>query len=171
MNWRGHCPHSAAIDQASNLRERTNMPRKQQNPHAELCAWANGLRPDSPQRERLQQPTPGPWVVTDFCTEGGADVAIWTSNDPHTAKSICECHFNTVREIQRGEHGCHQLEAEANARLIAAAPDLLRALIDLGDWLAYGMNKAAGAEPTAEDHATCERVAAQARAAIDKATR
>jgi hypothetical protein len=25
--------------------------RKQQNPHAELCAWANGLRPDSPQYE------------------------------------------------------------------------------------------------------------------------
>jgi hypothetical protein len=27
------------------------MPRKkkQQNPHAELCAWANGLRPDSPR--------------------------------------------------------------------------------------------------------------------------
>lgn len=22
--------------------------RKQKNPHAELCAWANGLRPDSP---------------------------------------------------------------------------------------------------------------------------
>lgn len=23
--------------------------RKQKNPHAELCAWANGLRHDSPQ--------------------------------------------------------------------------------------------------------------------------
>lgn len=56
------------------------------------------------------------------------------------------------------------------AKLVKAAPDLLQALTDLGDWLAYGMNKAAGAEPTAEDHATCERIAKQARAAIDKAT-
>jgi hypothetical protein len=33
-----------------------------------------------------------------------------------------------MREIERGETGCHQLEAEANARLIAAAPELLEAL-------------------------------------------
>lgn len=59
--------------------------------------------------------------------------------------------------------------SEADARLIAAAPDLLAALKDLADWLAYGLNKADGAEPTAEDHAACERVAAQARAAVDKA--
>lgn len=32
MNWRGHCPHSAAIDQASNLRERTNMSKHTQGP-------------------------------------------------------------------------------------------------------------------------------------------
>lgn len=28
--------------------------RKQQNPHAELCAWANGLRPDSPQYDTTE---------------------------------------------------------------------------------------------------------------------
>ena len=31
------------------------MPRKQKNPHAELCAWANGLRPDSPQFDEPQK--------------------------------------------------------------------------------------------------------------------
>jgi hypothetical protein len=71
--------------------------------------------------------------------------------------------------MQSGEMIC-QLATVHNAKLIAAAPDLLRALIDLGDWLAYGLNKVDGAEPTAEDHAACERVAAQARAAILKAT-
>lgn len=73
--------------------------------------------------------TKGPWVVNDFCTADGAEVAVWTSHDPHTAKSICECHFVTARESLSGEDGCSQLEAEANARLIAAAPDLLEALI------------------------------------------
>jgi hypothetical protein len=60
-------------------------------------------------------------------------------------------------------------EAEHRANLLAAAPKMLAALKDLADWLAYGLNKADGAEPTAEDHAACERVAAQARAAVDKA--
>lgn len=32
-----------------------------------------------------------------------------------------------MREIERGETGCHQLEAEANARLISAAPDAFTA--------------------------------------------
>lgn len=75
--------------------------------------------------------TSGPWVVNDFCTEGGADTAVWTSHDPHTAKSICECHFNTHADLMRGEIGCHQLEAEANAKLIAAAPELLETLNEL----------------------------------------
>ena len=76
----------------------------------------------------MSKHTPGPWVVNDFCTQDGADVAVWTSHDPHTAKSICECHFSTAKEIDAGEDGCHQLEAEANARLIAAAPDMLDVL-------------------------------------------
>lgn len=60
-------------------------------------------------------------------------------------------------------------ELESLARVMAAAPDLLDALKNLGDWLAYGMAKTDGAEPTAEDLRTCEQLAAAARAAVDKA--
>jgi len=56
----------------------------------------------------------------------------------------------------------------ANAQLIAAAPDLLEALREMGDCLAYGLDKPDGSEPTAEDLARAESVAAKGRAAIDK---
>jgi hypothetical protein len=102
--------------------------------------------------------TPGPWVVNDFCTEGGADTAVWTSHDPHTAKSICECHFETHANMMRGETGCHQLEAEANAKLIAAAPELLSELRDLVAFHDHG-----------DDEALVHTLA-RARAAIAKAT-
>ena len=105
----------------------------------------------------LSKHTPGPWTAAKD-----------NNGRPYVLSDgtirIADCWYLPIGRRHGGE-------AEANAQLIAAAPDLLRALIDLGDWLAYGMNKAAGAEPTAEDHAACERVAAQARAAIDKATK
>jgi len=75
----------------------------------------------------MSKHTPRPWVVNEFHT------AVWTSHDPEHAKSICECHFNTILEIERGYNGCHKLEAEANAKLIAAAPELLALLIELVD--------------------------------------
>jgi hypothetical protein len=69
--------------------------------------------------------TPGPWIVNDFCAMNEADVMVWSGEDIHTAKPIAECAFVTQAEIDSGETGCHQLEAEANAKLIAAAPALL----------------------------------------------
>jgi hypothetical protein len=56
-----------------------------------------------------------------------------------------------------------------NKPIIKAAPDLLVALEELMGWLAYGLEKPDGAEPTAEDVERCERVTAQARRAIDRA--
>lgn len=100
--------------------------------------------------------TPGPWNV--FYKSKYDE---WHVSVPMSSGSMKWALF---------DDGIRSENPEADARLIAAAPDLLRALIDLGDWLAYGLNKADGAEPTAEDHAACERVAAQARAAIKKAT-
>jgi hypothetical protein len=54
--------------------------------------------------------TPGPWHVD------GRDVCAW---DGKTETTICECYAHT----SIGRH-----DGEANARLIAAAPDLLAAL-------------------------------------------
>lgn len=106
--------------------------------------------------------TKGPWkVVRPMKGKYRGDFAIVPQSKHSTeASGPAFCYLAKGREDMQ----------EANARLIAAAPELLEALVDLGDWLAYGLNKAEGAEPTAEDHATCDRVAAKARAAINKAT-
>jgi hypothetical protein len=108
-----------------------------------------------PSTERIASHTPGPWWV-----ERRVGDALQV-NAKHRGEGSSYC----VAGINHWEGDADK----ANAHLIAAAPDLLAALKDLADWLAYGLNKADGAEPTAEDHAACERVAAQARAAVDKA--
>lgn len=56
------------------------------------------------------------------------------------------------------------------SKLVKAAPELLEALVEMGDWLAYGLSKPDGTEPTDGDLERCERIAAKARAAIAKAT-
>lgn len=109
--------------------------------------------------------TPGPWVVNDFCALNEADVMVWSGEDIHTAKPIAECAFITQAEIDSGEDGCHQLEAEANARLIAAAPDLLEALQALMESRRRDQYK--GWEEGCPDFHKSE---ALARAAIAKAT-
>lgn len=46
---------------------------------------------------------------------------------------------------------------------------LVAALQELGDWLAYGLEKPDGAMPTEDDNRRCAKVAAKARFALDKA--
>lgn len=62
------------------------------------------------------QHTPGPW----FVSEDSDCVFIRPSE-----RAICGCAGDTISPLENRE------EIEANARLIAAAPDLLAALIDL----------------------------------------
>ena len=60
-------------------------------------------------------------------------------------------------------------EREANARLIAAAPELLASLKEMGDWIAAGLQASGEAWPDAKCLQHTEEIAARARAAIDKA--
>lgn len=70
--------------------------------------------------------TPGPWYATeqiDRIYEGN----IIRAGDPKTGTYVAiACDFNRYdRDAER----------EANARLIAAAPDLLAACTDVADWI------------------------------------
>ena len=92
------------------------------------------------------QHTPGPWFIT-----GGATRYIEARIGDGLIQEVAAC-GPTMADV-RG-YGQQQ---EANARLIAAAPDLLEALIELAD---------CGAEAWGEDR-PCVK---WARAAIAKAT-
>lgn len=59
--------------------------------------------------------TQGKWYVSDIPQEGGC--YIYTDNN----------RFSAIARVYKGNNP-HAAEAEANARLIAAAPDLLEAL-------------------------------------------
>jgi hypothetical protein len=83
--------------------------------------------------------------------------------------SRAECFAKPVPGREHHSHWFQTLD-NPNAKLIAAAPELLDALKEMGDWLAYGLSKPDGAEPTDGDLERCERIAAKARAAIAKAT-
>lgn len=92
----------------------------------------------------MSEHTPGPWTLS-------RNLGPWTSSAGHVHHTI-----------ERGSHGCINVEqsagdeAEANARLIVAAPEMLEALRTIVDRSVLG----APGNPFGE----------QARAAIAKAT-
>lgn len=59
--------------------------------------------------------------------------------------------------------------AEAEARLISAAPDLLAAVKAMASFWAYGLNKPKGAKPNPADLKEVERLATMAADAVAKA--
>lgn len=85
-------------------------------------------------------PTPGPWSAHAVSAEG--EFAEWDIR-PHVA------HVFRV-----------DIEGAANARLIAAAPELLRSLVDMLEWLDDGNRVLSDA---------CKADVDKARAAIAKA--
>lgn len=103
--------------------------------------------------------TPGPWCVEDpmgpellsVIARGDRPVYEWR----HVAQVSVQPEPDEADDIPARE-------AEANARLIAAAPDLLAALKDMLDWAGTPSNQASPSWITG----ACQR----ARAAIAKAT-
>ncbi len=64
----------------------------------------------------MSKHTPGPWNI-DGGTNSNEDLFIWKTGEYYSGHAIATVHG----EIQEG--------SQANARLIAAAPDLLEALV------------------------------------------
>jgi hypothetical protein len=100
------------------------------------------------RHQRLAKPTPGPWVVDDFCMQDDNMLRVGTTDGSptyyHRTKTICECWTRDPED--EGDDDPHILQAEANARLIAAAPDMLSALKRALNWLAsYPGGNAQGA--------------------------
>lgn len=88
--------------------------------------------------------TPGPWKVIDRALNGGEGVSIEAENG-----------YTEVCKVNKSYHS-----RTANARLIAAAPELLEALKEAENWLAeYEDGPDSG----------LQGLLAQARAAIAKA--
>ncbi len=88
--------------------------------------------------------------------------------NPDSAEPTTSVWGPTPAGMQSGRIICQNVRL-ADARLIAAAPDLLAALKELGDWIAGGLQASDDAMPDAECLKETERLAAKARAAVDKA--
>ena len=93
--------------------------------------------------------TPGPWVIAGSLVLAGSN------------KSICQIDG----AIQIGKPATEE-ERKANARLIAATPDLLAALVN-AQYIIHGFHCGANAPPAWEGR--CAKECEEARTAIDKA--
>lgn len=69
----------------------------------------------------MNKHTPGPWILASSKTE-----VLYIKN-PHPYNTIAKCEWGG-KEDGTGIYGHTMEEAEANARLIAAAPELLEKL-------------------------------------------
>lgn len=68
--------------------------------------------------------TPGPWNVV--CIEGLSDLAFLGVGSEKSTKAVCHIHFEEI--IEDGNVSIPD-ECKANAKLIAAAPELLNQLL------------------------------------------
>jgi hypothetical protein len=73
--------------------------------------------------------------------------------------------FRGVFDLPHEDRGCLACALERTTR---QRDELAAALREMGDWLAYGLDKPDGAEPTAADYKRAQEVAANGRAALSK---
>lgn len=106
----------------------------------------------------MSKHTPGPWKWTKieypvdvYNTSRTENVSVWTLSGSHDKTNY---HPKEVLEIKQGAIDCSTLPDEENARLIAAAPEMLEALALLESYYRY----------------MPERVVVKIEAAIAKAT-
>jgi len=115
----------------------------------------NGEHPNSPAPLSTDPViTPGPWKVNKYGSVGGGQYG--------TLPIVATVEPLEGPDTKYGSHA-------ANARLIAAAPDLLASLKEMGDWIAGGLQASGDAWPDERCLKHTEEIAARARAAVDKA--
>lgn len=102
--------------------------------------------------------SPGPWKARLSKTE--FSYGIWDGKGRYLAGGSWN---------ETGVSFPPRLESGANLRLMAAAPELLAALKEMGDWIAAGLQASDEAWPDARCLKHTEEIAARARAAVDKA--
>lgn len=77
--------------------------------------------------------TPGPWSIPHFARPDVGCDCRWILAEPYMG-SICEISLDNAKLISEGGNDSPALaEAQANARLIAAAPDLYEVLRLIAD--------------------------------------
>lgn len=111
--------------------------------------------------------TPGSWIVNTL--DGRIKPITGFKNGGEATRyhaTIIEDHGPPFDIVCRLDFGYGKPEDEVNARLIAAAPDLLKAL----DKIAYGeIQKTIGDKPMRYSHANVKELRTIAKQAIEKA--